>query len=110
MEYANEAFFDEGKDVVTAAMEAAHLRFRPIIMTALAFLLGVTPLIFASGASSVAQTVMGVALVGGMGVATLFGVFVYPALYAFIAKVGRFERIRERRLNDLKDEKSEKQA
>ncbi|WP_298064074.1 efflux RND transporter permease subunit, partial [uncultured Rikenella sp.] len=110
VEYANEAFFDEGKDVVTAAMEAAHLRFRPIIMTALAFLLGVTPLIFASGASSVAQTVMGVALVGGMGVATLFGVFVYPALYAFIAKVGRFERIRERRLNDLKDEKSEKQA
>lgn len=110
VEYANEAFFGEGKDILTSAMEAAKLRFRPIMMTALAFLLGVSPLIFAGGATSVAQTVMGVALVGGMGIATLFGVFVYPALYAFIAKVGRFERIRERRINDLKDEKSEKQS
>lgn len=110
VEYANDAYFGEGKDILSAAMEAARLRFRPIVMTALAFLLGVMPLIFASGASSVAQKVMGVALVGGMGIATLFGVFVYPALYAFIAKVGRFDRIRERRLNDLKDEKSEKQA
>lgn len=110
VEYANEAFFGEGKDIMTSAMEAAKLRFRPIMMTALAFLLGVSPLIFAGGATSVAQTVMGVALVGGMGIATLFGVFVYPALYAFIAKVGRFERIRERRINDLKDEKSEKQS
>lgn len=110
VEYANEAFFGEGKDIMTSAMEAAKLRFRPIMMTALAFLLGVSPLIFAGGSTSVAQTVMGVALVGGMGIATLFGVFVYPALYAFIAKVGRFERIRERRINDLKDEKSEKQS
>lgn len=110
VEYANEAFFDEGKDLMASVIEAARLRFRPIMMTALAFLLGVSPLIFASGASSVAQTVMGVALVGGMGIATLFGVFVYPALYAFIAKVGRFDRIRERRLNDLKNEKSEKQS
>lgn len=108
VEYANMLFFEQRKSILEAAVGAARLRFRPIIMTALAFLLGVSPLIFASGSSSVAQTVMGVALVGGMGIATLFGVVVYPALYAFIAKVGRFDRIRDRRLNDLKDEKGEK--
>ena len=105
VEYANDLFFEQGKDVLEAAIAAARLRFRPIIMTALAFLLGVSPLILASGASSMAQTVMGVALVGGMGVATLIGVFVYPALYVLIAKAGRFDKVRERRLNNLKDEK-----
>lgn len=108
VEYANDLFFGQGKDIVESAIGAAKLRFRPIIMTAMAFLLGVSPLILSSGASSVAQTVMGVALVGGMGVATLIGVFVYPALYVFIAKIGQFEKIRERRFNDLKDENSTK--
>ncbi len=97
VEYANGEFFDKGKDIIEAAITGARERFRPIIMTATAFLLGVSPLIFATGSSSVAQTVMGVALVGGMAIATLFGVFIYPALYVLFAKIGRFDKIRDRR-------------
>ena len=61
-----------------AAIGAAKLRVRPIIMTAFAFILGVMPLIFASGVYATARNIMGVALVGGMLFATLLGIFVYP--------------------------------
>jgi HAE1 family hydrophobic/amphiphilic exporter-1 len=65
-------------------------------MTAFAFVLGVMPLIFAHGVYSTARHVMGVALVGGMVVTTLVGVFLYPALYYLIARIGGFEKKRER--------------
>lgn len=97
IEYANRLFFEEGQSLVDASIGAAKLRVRPIIMTAFAFILGVMPLIFASGAYSTARNVMGVALVGGMLIATVIGIFVYPALYYMIAKVARFERKRERK-------------
>lgn len=108
VEYANIKFFDEGRDVMESAVEAAKMRLRPIIMTAMAFLLGVSPLIFSTGPSAGAENVMGIALIGGMGIATMLGIFVYPSLYVFIAKIGKFERIRERRNNENKsDEKKE---
>ncbi|NOJ99675.1 multidrug efflux RND transporter permease subunit, partial [Corallococcus coralloides] len=56
----------EGKSVLEAALEAAHLRFRPIVMTSLAFTLGVVPLFIATGASSASQRAIGTGVIGGM--------------------------------------------
>jgi len=72
-----------------AALEAARLRFRPILMTAFAFILGVVPLMLASGAGAGAQNVMGTAVFWGMLVATALGVFLIPGNYAFVEGLGR---------------------
>jgi HAE1 family hydrophobic/amphiphilic exporter-1 len=66
-------------------------------MTAFAFIIGLLPLLFASGAYSVARNIMGLSLVGGMIVATLLGIFVYPSLYYMVGRVARFEKRRERK-------------
>ena len=96
VEYADRLFREQGASLMDAAIGAAKLRVRPIIMTAFAFILGVMPLVFASGVYATARNIMGVALVGGMLFATLLGLFVYPALYYFVGKIGRFEQRRER--------------
>lgn len=95
-EYADNIFFDKGESLYDAARGAARLRVRPILMTAFAFILGVLPLIFANGVYSTARHIMGMALVGGMLVATLVGIFIYPALYYSVAKLFGFEQRRER--------------
>ena len=95
VEYADRLFREQGASLMDAAIGAAKLRVRPIIMTAFAFILGVMPLVFASGVYATARNIMGVALVGGMLFATLLGIFVYPALYYFVGKIGRFEQRRE---------------
>ena len=87
--------FDEGMSLFDAAIAGAELRFRPILMTAFSFILGVLPLIFASGAGAEARKVMGMALLGGMGIATLLGVFFYPLLFIFIGKIAGYEKKRE---------------
>ena len=97
VEYADRLFFEEGKSLLEATVGAARLRVRPIVMTAFAFILGVMPLIFASGVYATARNIMGVALVGGMLFATLLGILVYPALYYLVGRIGRFERRRERK-------------
>ena len=96
VEYADTSFFGS-RDIslLDSAIGAARQRVRPIIMTAFAFILGVMPLVFASGTYSTARNIMGVALVGGMLVATLVGIFLYPAAYYLVAKVGGFEKRRE---------------
>ena len=65
------------------------MRFRPILMTAFAFILGVVPLMRASGAGAGAQNVMGTAVFWGMLVATALGVFVIPGNFAFVEQLGR---------------------
>jgi len=75
---------DEGKSALDAALEAARLRFRPILMTAFAFILGVVPLLTASGAGAEARKVMGMAVFAGMLVATVLGVLLIPALFVFV--------------------------
>jgi HAE1 family hydrophobic/amphiphilic exporter-1/multidrug efflux pump len=82
---------EAGDEIVAAATEAARLRFRPIVMTALAFILGVVPLVGATGAGAAARQAMGTAVFGGMLIATLLGVVVVPVLYVVI------ERLVERR-------------
>jgi hydrophobic/amphiphilic exporter-1 (mainly G- bacteria), HAE1 family len=78
---------DQGKDAVTAALEAARLRFRPILMTAFAFILGVTPLLTASGAGAEARKVMGMTVFSGMLIATILAVILIPVLYVTVEKV-----------------------
>ena len=75
---------ESGKSAVEAAMEAARQRFRPILMTAFSFILGVLPLLVASGAGAEARRVMGMTVFSGMLVATVVGVLIVPALYVVV--------------------------
>ena len=77
---------DKGADPFDAAMTAAKLRFRPILMTAFSFILGVLPLLVASGAGAEARKVIGVTVFCGMLVATVVGVLIVPALYVFVER------------------------
>src|SRR5262249_36976070 len=78
--------YDKGKGLVDSALLAAKLRFRPILMTAFAFILGVVPLLTASGAGAEARKVMGMAVFSGMLIATVLGVCLIPMLYVAVEK------------------------
>ena len=77
----------KGTPVIEAAISAAKLRFRPILMTAFAFILGVVPLLTASGSGAEGRKVIGMSVFSGMGVATIIGVLLIPALFVFIEKL-----------------------
>ncbi len=74
----------QGKGVIEAALEAAHLRFRPIIMTSLAFTLGVLPLFLATGASSASQRAIGTGVIGGMITGTVLAVIFVPVFFVLV--------------------------
>ena len=78
---------DQGKPLVEATLTAAKLRFRPILMTAFAFILGVVPLLTASGAGAESRKVMGMVVFSGMLVATILGVLLIPMLFVAVMKV-----------------------
>ena len=78
---------DKGRDAVEAAMEAARLRFRPILMTAFSFILGVLPLLVASGAGAEARKVMGMTVFSGMLIATIIGDLVVPAMFVVVHRM-----------------------
>ncbi|HET6756415.1 MAG TPA: efflux RND transporter permease subunit, partial [Burkholderiales bacterium] len=78
---------DEGKSVYAAATNAAQLRLRPILMTSFAFILGVVPLVIASGAGAEMRQVLGTAVFGGMLGVTLFGLFLTPVFYVVIRRL-----------------------
>ncbi|KQP15247.1 efflux RND transporter permease subunit [Pseudorhodoferax sp. Leaf265] len=77
----------QGRSVVQSALEAAHLRFRPIIMTSLAFGLGVVPLFIASGAGSASQRAIGTGVIGGMVTGTLLAVFFVPVFFVVVRSI-----------------------
>lgn len=77
---------EQGMDVVHAAVEAAHVRLRPILMTSFAFILGCLPLAIATGPGAGARVSMGNAVVGGMTIATLFGIFLIPVLFVVVER------------------------
>jgi HAE1 family hydrophobic/amphiphilic exporter-1 len=85
----------EGKEYVEAAETAARLRFRPILMTAISFILGVIPLVVASGAGAASRISLGTAVLGGMLIATASGVFMIPVFYVIIQ--GRVEKSRAKK-------------
>jgi multidrug efflux pump len=77
----------EGKPLLEATVEAAHLRFRPILMTSLAFTLGVVPLAIASGASAASQNAIGTGVLGGMISATVLAIFFVPVFFVFVMRL-----------------------
>lgn len=78
---------EDGMEVIDAAVKAANLRLRPIMMTALTFILGVMPLAAATGAGAAAQNSIGIGVVGGMIFSTFVGIFLVPALYVAVRSV-----------------------
>jgi hydrophobic/amphiphilic exporter-1 (mainly G- bacteria), HAE1 family len=86
---------EEGSSLEAAALESARLRFRPILMTAFAFILGVVPLMRANGAGAGAQNVMGTAVFWGMLIATGLGVFIIPGNFTFVEGLGRRKKLQE---------------
>ena len=85
VEFAKERV-DHGVDLVEATIEAVKLRLRPIIMTSLAFILGVLPLAFSAGAGAVARQTIGWTVVGGMLAATFLAIFIVPVLFMVITR------------------------
>ena len=95
VEFANEEF-KSGLKLFDSAINAAKSRFRPILMTAFSFILGVFPLVIASGSGAEARKVMGMALLGGMTLATILGVFLYPVFFVLIGKIAGYEHKRNK--------------
>jgi multidrug efflux pump len=89
VEFAKDLQANEGKSAVAAILEAAKLRIRPIVMTSLAFILGVLPLAVATGAGSGAQNAIGITVLGGMISATLLGIFFVPVFFALVRRPWR---------------------
>ena len=83
---------EEGKSLFDAAMSAAKLRFRAVLMTAFSFILGVVPLVIASGAGAASRRTLGTAVFGGMLAATVFGVFLIPVLYVVVQRTSEWLR------------------
>jgi HAE1 family hydrophobic/amphiphilic exporter-1 len=81
-----------GKDATTAAVEAAGLRFRPVMMTSFAFILGLLPLVIASGAGAITRHAVGTPVFGGMLAASLFGIFIIPLLYVTAERVRQWRQ------------------
>ncbi|AVR96493.1 efflux RND transporter permease subunit [Pseudoduganella armeniaca] len=88
VEFARE-LEDHGRSIVEAALEACRLRLRPILMTSIAFIMGVLPLVFSSGAGSEMRHAMGVAVFAGMLGVTFFGLFLTPVFYVLLRTLAK---------------------
>ncbi|KAA6441197.1 multidrug efflux RND transporter permease subunit [Dyadobacter flavalbus] len=95
VEFAKERV-DAGMEVVKATLEAVQLRLRPIIMTSLAFILGVLPLAFASGAAAESRKTIGWTVFGGMLAATSLAIFVVPVLFVAIEKLANGKKLKQK--------------
>lgn len=78
------SLYEQGRSLQSAALEAARLRFRPIVMTSMAFILGVVPLAVATGAGAASQRAIGIGVIGGMITATLLGVIFVPVFFVWV--------------------------
>jgi HAE1 family hydrophobic/amphiphilic exporter-1 len=94
VEFAKERF-DAGMEVIAATLEAVKLRLRPIIMTSLAFILGVMPLAFSAGAGAEARKTIGWTVAGGMVAASSLAIFVVPVLFVMITKIAYRARMKD---------------
>jgi HAE1 family hydrophobic/amphiphilic exporter-1 len=98
VEFARE-LREEGMSIVDAAVEATRRRFRPIVMTSFAFILGVVPLLTATGAGAASQQSLGTVVFGGMLASTLIAIPFVPVFYIIMARIG--ERLKQRKLSKL---------
>jgi multidrug efflux pump len=96
--------FDHGGSLVDSAIQAARQRLRPILMTSLAFILGVLPLAITSGAGSGAQNAIGTGVIGGMLTATFLAIFLVPLFFVVIL---RLFRVKPRQIDDTVPESVE---
>jgi HAE1 family hydrophobic/amphiphilic exporter-1 len=78
-----------GRSIAEAAIEAAELRLRPILMTSFAFILGVMPLVFATGAGALGRRSVGTTIVGGMLLSTVLNLIFIPVLYVILSRILR---------------------
>jgi len=94
---------DSGEDLLQSTLEAVSIRLRPILMTSLAFILGVLPLVLATGAGAVARRTIGVTVMGGMIAASSLAIFVVPVLFVVIVKIayGKKQLDNLRKLKDV---------
>ena len=92
VEFANQRF-EQGADRFQAALEAASLRFRPILMTSLATILGALPIALSLGAASESRVGMGVVVVGGMTISTLLTLYVIPSLYVVMSRLKKSKAV-----------------
>ena len=79
----------QGRSITQAAIEAAHIRLRPILMTSFAFIMGVLPMALATGAGAEMRSAMGIAVFAGMLGVTFFGLFLTPLFYVTVRKLGK---------------------
>ena len=86
----------QGKDLIEATLEAVHLRFRPILMTSIAFILGVLPLVVSSGAGSASQRAIGTGVMGGMFTATFLAIFFIPVFFVVVRRLFKGGGVRGR--------------
>ncbi len=86
---------DRGEDLIQSTIKAVKLRLRPIIMTSMAFILGVMPLVMASGAGAVARRTIGVTVLGGMIAASSLAIFIVPVLFVVIVKIAYGKKLLE---------------
>jgi HAE1 family hydrophobic/amphiphilic exporter-1/multidrug efflux pump len=90
VEFANQQYHHEGRSLAESAIEAARLRFRPIIMTSMAFILGVLPLVIATGAGAASRRSIGTGVLGGMLAATFLAIFFVPLFFVLIGKINQW--------------------
>lgn len=100
VEFAKERV-DHGLAVVPATLEAVKLRLRPIIMTSLAFILGIMPLVFSSGAGAISRQTIGWTVLGGMLAATLLAIFIVPVLFVVITRIAYGKKLAKRKTEEL---------
>ena len=96
----------QGRDLIEATLEACRLRFRPILMTSIAFTLGVLPLVISSGAGSSSQRAIGTGVMGGMITATVFAVFFVPVFFVVIRRIFKGSE-RQRKMYAHQSDKTE---
>jgi hydrophobe/amphiphile efflux-1 (HAE1) family protein len=94
VEFANQ-LREQGRSIKEAALEAATLRFRPILMTSLATILGATPIALALGSAGKSRMAMGIVIMGGLAFSLVLTLYVIPAMYTFLSRHKNFDRMRE---------------
>jgi HAE1 family hydrophobic/amphiphilic exporter-1 len=92
VEFARNLRVKEGREILDAAIEAARLRFRPIVMTSFAFILGVLPLVFASGAGANARKSIGITVVSGMLASTCIAIIFVPSFFVVLQRLSEWRR------------------
>ncbi|KGD79076.1 multidrug efflux RND transporter permease subunit AcrB [Pantoea vagans] len=97
VEFAKDLMDKEGKGLIEAALEACRMRLRPILMTSLAFILGVLPLAISTGAGSGSQNAVGTGVIGGMVTATILAIFFVPVFFVVVRR--RFGKKKEESVN-----------